>query len=113
MKINNCLQTSLQAEIAHRVCHGNRPLRIKEIESRLRALGYRLDRSLDCMGFARYMTGERAGESYPSITTGIKETDTGRSAFHFESRRDESYQAMQAMRLQEIYAVHKGCIFEI
>lgn len=103
--------TILQEEIAYRESLGMRRVTIKAMNAEFMALGYRLDRSLDCRGLARWQTGARAGKSHPAITTGVKESDSGRSAFHFESRRDSNFEAMQRLR-QDVFAVSRGAIFE-
>ncbi|MBB4092436.1 hypothetical protein DEA98_10025 [Brucella pseudogrignonensis] len=102
---------ALQAEIIHRLAIGCERVSVAEMENRYRALGYALDRDLDCRCMSRIMTGPDAGRAYPCITTGVKEIDTRRSAFHFESRRDTNYRAMQRLR-QDIFAVTKGAILE-
>lgn len=89
---------------------GYKPSTLEEIARELRSIGYKLDRGMDCKGLARHMTGERAGSSYPSLTTGVNEIDTGRSAFHFESRRDANFEKLQKMR-QYVFAVVRGRIF--
>lgn len=87
-------------------------LTVRQFIARFEALGYRLDRSLDCRAPARFLTGELAGVSYPCCTTGLVETDTGRSAFHYQARRDAAYLAMQKLR-QQIVAVSRGAILEV
>ena len=81
------------------------------MDHRFRELGYTLDRSEDCRCMAKYMTGPYAGYSHPCISCGVKEVDTGRSAFHFESRRDANFRSMQRLR-QEVFAVTRGAILE-
>lgn len=101
----------IRDELASRAKQGHHPMSIKAIEGTLKQLGYRLDRSSDCRGTARYL---ETGRSYPCITTGIKEIDTGRSAFHFQSRRDQKFRALQDIRLNDShFAVVRGCIFEL
>lgn len=98
----------LNVEIEYRKSIGCEKLSLKEMAQRFATLGYRLDRSLDCRSMSRYLSN---GRSYPCITTGVKEADTGRSAFHCESRRDENFEKMQQLR-QDVFAVVRGCIFE-
>ncbi len=63
---------------------------------------------------ATWMTGPRAGISYPSVTTGIREADTGMSAFHVDARRDANFAKLQQMRLSgEYFAVSRGAILEL
>lgn len=87
-------------------------LTVKEFSERFAALGYKLDRSMDCRCNARFMTGEHAGESYPCITTSVKEIDTGMSAFHYQARRDSNFKAMQKLR-QEICAITRGALLTV
>lgn len=102
----------LEAELASRAATGiYERLSVAEMEARFRALGYRLDRSLDCRCMSRYMTGPDAGRSYPCITTGVKEADTGLSAFNADARRDANFRAMQELR-QTVFAVTRGAILE-
>lgn len=102
----------LRDEIAYRTSHGCRMLSVKQLGAEFAKLGYRLDRRMDCRGDARYLTGDRAGTSYPVVTTGLTEIATGKSAFHFEGTRDEKYRQMQSLR-SEIFAVVKGAILEV
>ena len=105
---------SLEIELAARAALGQRPTTVAHIGAVLGALGYRLDRSMDCKSLARYMQGPRTGQSYPVITTGIKEADTGRSFVHFESRRNDNFKKLQELRFnQELFAVVRGHILEI
>lgn len=105
------MQTPLEIEIESRKQNGCEQVTVAEMDRRYRALGYRLDRELDCRSMAKIMTGTGAGRTYPCITTSVKEIDTGRSAFNSESRRDENYRAMQHMR-QWVFAATQGAILE-
>lgn len=80
-----------------------RPMSRAAFVSAFAALGYRVDFDAQADCLARYMTGPRAGEAYPQRTFGVREADTGRSAFHYESRRDDRFAAMQALRLHAYY----------
>ena len=105
---------NLEIELAARAAEGYAPMTVKSLEETLWSLGYRLDRSMDARCNAQYMTGPKAGQTYPCITTGIREVDTGLSAFQVDARRDEKYRTLQAMRMnQSHFAVTKGCILEI
>lgn len=102
----------LQNEIARRDASGCERLSVAGMADRFARLGYRLDRTLDCRGVARYMTDD--GEtlaSYPCVTTGVKEADSGLSAFNVDARRDDTFRAMQTLR-QTVYAVTRGAILE-
>lgn len=106
--------TNLETELAARAQEGYTPITVKELEATLRSIGYRLDRDKDCGCNAQYMTGARAGQTYPCITTGVREVDTGLSAFHVDARRDENFVALQQMRMnQSHFAVIRGSILEI
>lgn len=91
-------------EIAALVGDGLRRVTVAQFCAEFAALGYRVDRSADCRHVGRWLTGPRAGQSFPACSTGIREADTGRSAFHFEARRDANFRAMQALR-GEVFAV--------
>lgn len=106
------MNQKLRDELDARIKQNNHPLQIQEIAQQLKNLGYKLDRSLDCASMATWKTGERAGASYPVLTTGVKEIDTGRSAFNVQSRRDDNFQKLQALRFAETYAVTRGRILE-
>lgn len=104
--------TPLETEISRRIAAGCEQLSVSAMGARYLALGYRLDRSRDCYSNSRYVSGPFAGQSYPAITTGAKESDTGRSFAHFESRRDENFKAMMDLR-QTVFAVTRGRILEV
>jgi hypothetical protein len=87
-------------------------LTVSQFAARFAVLGYTLDRSLDCRAPARILTGDFAGISYPCCTTGLKETDTGRSAFRYQARRDQNFKAMQTLRNQ-IAAISRNAILEV
>jgi hypothetical protein len=104
----------LAAELDHRASLGQHPVSLASIESTLRGLGYRLDRRLDCRNLARWMSGPRAGASYPALNTGIVEIDTGLSFANVEARRDAAFKLLQALRRTgECFAVVGGHILEI
>lgn len=108
------MDSRIAAEVRARTARGFPPKTIAQIRKEILEIGYRIDRRLDAMGKTRILTGERAGESYPCITTGIVEADTGRSAFHFAARRDANFARLQDMRLNEShYAIVKGSIFDL
>lgn len=93
--------------------YGVERVSIAEFNRRYAALGYKIDRTMDCRGMARIMTGEHAGESYPSCSTGINEADTGLRAWNVDARRDERYRAMQELR-HEIFSVTRdGFILQV
>lgn len=87
-------------------------LSVPEFVARFAALGYTVDRSLDCRSVARYLTGPMAGECYLSCTTSVKEADTGLSAFNYTARRDANFRKMQTLR-REIAALSHGALLEV
>ena len=103
------MQNDLETEIAARVSDGARQVSITEFERQLNAIGYSLDRSRDCRCVARYL---ESGRTYPCITTGAKESDTGRNYANIKARRDDNFRALQSLRSQ-IFAVTRGAIFEL
>ncbi|GHE75994.1 hypothetical protein GCM10019059_39180 [Camelimonas fluminis] len=80
----------------------------RAIDAEFRKLGYRLDRSLDCRSTSRYLY---SGRTYPCCTTGVREADTGLSAFNCDARRDANFRAMQELR-GSVFAVSRGAILE-
>lgn len=108
------MNPALANELAARAADGWHPVTLSEIKRQLRDLGYALDRTLDCRSTAQIMTGPRAGETYPTLSTGIKEADTGRSAFHFAARRDANFRTLQKLRFEVgLYAVLNGAILDV
>lgn len=105
------MKPSLKAEIKFRLSQGDEWLSVRAMGERFKALGYSLDRSLDCRSMSRYMTGSEAGRSYPACTTGVREIDSGLSAFNFAARRDANFRAMQKLRY-DVFAVSRGAILE-
>ena len=91
---------------------GTETVSVAEMGRRFLALGYALDRDMDCRGNARIMTGPLAGRSYPSCTTGLNEADTGLRAWNASARRDASFEAMQALR-SSVVAISKGAILQV
>jgi len=108
------MNSALANELAARAADGWHPVSLSDIKRRLRDIGYALDRTLDCRSTARIMTGPRAGKTYPTLSTGIKEADTGRSAFHVEARRDANFRTLQELRFEVgLYAVVNGAILDV
>ena len=107
------MQNLLEREVSWRESIGQERVSVAEFSRRYAALGYRIDRRDDCKSLARYMTGERAGESYPACDTGINESDTGLRAWNFAARRDAHFAAMQALRDQIFSVTRDGYILEL
>ncbi len=104
------MSDALQTEIAFRVANGERLVTVKQFAREFAALGYTLDRTMDCRAPSRYL---ETGRSYPCCTTSVKESDTGISAWHYlNARRDANFKAMQALR-SKIFAISLGAILEV
>jgi hypothetical protein len=103
---------NLQRELARRATP---PLTVKEINARLEALGYRLERSLDCRCNALYVDGAHDGDTYPCITVNIRHKASKMSFANVDAPRGADFQALQALRLSgELYAVTRdGYILEV
>ena len=95
---------------AHRQAYflaGGKQVTRKQYAADLAALGYTLGQN--------YSAGLCRCDSLPSVPATsalIFETDTGRSAFHEDSRRDANFQALQEYR-QKYFAVIRGRLFTI
>ena len=75
-------------EIAHRDAANCERVTLGELRRRLHAIGYTLDRALDCACIARTISPpERAGETCPTITGYVIEKDTRVSAANVNARR--------------------------
>lgn len=108
------LDSSLDLEIEARAKLGLFPRTVKQINESLSLLGYKLDRSKDCKSVAKIIAGERAGNTYPCMTTGICEIDTGLSFANVNARRDQNFKTLQAMRSEgTLFAVVNGSILEV
>ncbi|MDE2104556.1 MAG: hypothetical protein KGL39_45395 [Patescibacteria group bacterium] len=105
--------TSLDQEIKRRLASGRRQLTLRQLTDEVEALGYKLDRTMDARGQAKILTGDHAGETYPCLTTGIKEADTGLSAFNVNARRDANFTALQQLRRSDDFAVVRGFILDL
>lgn len=87
-----------------------------EMEARFRELGYRLGKDPweRCYGTSTTVScpsnPEAVGFSHPNVSLMLFEADTGRSAFHFESRRDANFKAMQELRGSTV-AIVRGAVY--
>lgn len=106
------MNSDLDRELAYRREIGCEILSVSAMTARYRALGYRLNRRDDCRHYARYMDGPRAGESYPCVSTGLVEADTGLSVWNIHARRDDNFRAMQELR-GSVCAVSRGYVLEV
>lgn len=102
----------LQEEADARIEGGCTQVTMSEMKMRLKAIGYRLDRQSDCRSLSRWMTGPRAGKSYPTLSLRPVQIDDGKAAWHFEARRDANFNRLQLLR-DEIFAVSKEAIAQI
>ena len=103
------MNKALAVEIAERRAHGATLLTVPQFAARFAALGYTLDRDLDCRSTARYLADNR---TYPCCNTGLKEADSGLSAWNVNARRDSRFEQMQELRGQ-IFAISRGAILEV
>jgi hypothetical protein len=107
------MSAALEDEVAARRSDGElQQLSIAQLDSELARLGYRRDRSTRSACIARWMTGPRAGQSWPCVTFGVVEADTGLSAFNANARRDDRFEALQQLR-RSAYCVSRGAIIEV
>ena len=84
-----------------------------ELVERLARLGYKLDRNSDCRHVARWMTGPRAGQGYPSVGMRVVQADDGISFSHVDARRDTCFDELQRTLRGCVYVVGKTAIYEI
>jgi len=104
---------SLNEELAFRERDpGWNRMTLKSLEQRLRQLGYRLDRSGDCSSVSRWMSGVRAGSSYPCVSLRVVQANDGLGFAHVDARRDDAFRELQRMRLCT-YVKGRNAIYEI
>ncbi len=84
-------------------------LTYRGLDRRLAALGYEREFDSRCAGAAKNLT---TGNTYASVTWGVRERDTKQSAFHFQSRRDTNFQNLQQLR-QDVFVFVRGSIITI
>lgn len=101
-----------QTEALHRVKSGTRQLSLAQFKAEFAALGYRFDASMACKSVARYVTGPRAGETYPANSWYPVQSDDGLSAWNVDARRDDKFKALQKLR-NDVFAVHAGYVIEV
>lgn len=99
-------------EATRRIASGARQLSVAQFKAEFAALGYRFDAGMACKSLARYMTGPRAGETYPANSWHPVQADNGLSAWNVDARRDDNFKALQKLR-NEIFVVHAGYIIEV
>ena len=103
---------TLNKEISARLASGARQLSMAEMAAEYRALGYKFNRALDCRSIARYISGEREGQSYPCLSLYPVQISDGISAWNVDARRDDNFKALQQLR-DEVFAVSRGAIAEV
>ena len=103
---------TLENEVAYRLAQGYRQVSFEQFKAEYAAIGYTFDRSCDTQGMARYVSGERAGNSYPCLTLYPIQADDKVSAWNVNARRDANYEAFRVLR-NSIFAVSRGRIVEV
>jgi len=109
--VNAARNESLDKEVAFRAKLGQTQVTFARLKEMIRELGYAFDLSMSCKSIARYMTGDRAGESYPANSLYPRQIDDGRSYAHIEARRDANFDRLKEIR-NTYFAVHGGYIYE-
>jgi len=105
------LASDIQDEIAYRLSVGQRRVSLEVFEDTIRQYGYRFDRRMDCKGPSRYMTGDRAGKSYPALSLKPVQIDDGLAWCNVEARRDSNFDALKASR-ETMFSLVNGRIAE-
>ncbi|WP_157643939.1 hypothetical protein [Burkholderia ubonensis] len=109
--VSTARDESIAKEVAFRDKLGLKKVTFEQLKAMIRELGYRFDPRMSCKSLARYMTGERAGESYPANSLYPVQIDNGKSYANVESRRDSNWEKLKEIR-NTYYAVHGGYIYE-
>lgn len=104
--------TPAWVEAESRIADGATQVSLKELDERLRTIGYRLDRKSRRAGIFRYVSGPYEGRTFPKLEYGVIQLSDGQSASHAEARRDANYDLMQSMR-DELFALVRGAIQSI
>jgi hypothetical protein len=99
-------------EVTYRLSQGWRQVPFEQFKAEYAAIGYTFDRTSDVRSIARYMTGKRAGQSYPYLGLYPVQADDMVSAWNVDARRDANYQAFKVLR-NSLFAVVQGRIVEI
>lgn len=104
--------STVNNEIAYRIAQGHKQVSFDQFKAEYAAIGYTFDRTSDVRSIARYMTGERAGQSYPYLGLYPVQADNRLSAWNVDARRDDNYQAFRALR-HSLFAIVQGRIVEV
>lgn len=105
------IDSRLLAEIEYRKSLGQVQVTMAEWSERIKLLGYRFERSMDCRSNSQYMTGPRAGMTYPCLSLYIVEIDTGIGWCNVAGRRDARWEQLKAFR-ETCFAVVNGFLAE-
>lgn len=98
-----------QVELSEMLQAGVEQVSMGELDARLQALGYERRPDSRATGVFRNLT---AGRSFNGATWGVREMDTKQSAYHYQSRRDAKFKALQQLR-QDVCVVVRGTIVTI
>lgn len=90
------------------VAHGATQYTWSEVLQRLDALGYALDRRFDCKSVGR----ASSGHTFPCLSVGIVEKDTGKRFSHVDARRDANFEELQRFRMWAT-CIHKGYVVSL
>ena len=99
-------------EVTYRLSQGWRQVPFEQFKAEYAAIGYTFDRSSDVRSIARYVTGERAGQSYPYLGLYPVQTDDKVPAWNINARRDANYAAFKVLR-NSLFTVVQGRIVEV
>lgn len=103
---------NLESELARLKSKGITPLTRGQIDSELRAHGYRIDGPATCHSIAKYVSGDCSGSTYPSAQIRVASIVSGKGFANIDSPRDENFRWLQANRDRLIY-VSRGHIASI
>ncbi len=102
-------QESVEREVAFRERTGMIQVTLAQLKAMIREIGYRFDPHMSCKSMARYLTGERAGHTYPNNSLKPTQVDDGLSYSHVCARRDANFERLTEIR-NKYYAVRGGYI---
>lgn len=93
---------------------GYKPTSKAEVLDTLSRLGYKLNRTDDCSGVARIMTGPNAGQTYTATSLMAVEADTGLNFCNVNARKDANFQELQRLRFeQRLCWIHAGRLYNV
>lgn len=98
----NIKNEGLRIEVESALRAGMKLVSLAELDEMIDQLGYARDKSMRCTCIAKNLA---TGNTYPNVSFGVREKDTKRSAFHFESRRDENFKKLQEIRFDTFSVV--------